>query len=471
MAYYQQSLKTFIDTKLSENTKGVLFDVNLYNDIMGDDFNEEFSVANTYKTEFKRKIPTMITNIQGEYIPIPNLNGTTNSFEIIFDLAVDDVTGMEEESEFEYVDYNNSLLAIDEFKNAILANYFPLGTSSLRMGGIDSTIVSTSATVFTSNFIYLKFTPKGNTIEELLRGVNGTATVVNKTATEIVLDIDGVNSISVPYTVDVVNEITITHSDADLWTISNSFGDDDTLTDVSSNNYQNFTFGYATGFDGILHRLVIDNDTTSTVIDNVENPIVDFSLWDNKDLITNQGTGTNMTNTINNSILWGSDGNAVFTVYPLAVIGEYKAENGYNYHSFSLQVEAFIGDNFLFGNNFEYYIDDTRVYPVDRNHNFALEIQSRQTINENLSTFVGSESSIDWTQTFFYQPTALLTSLVKKITTGTIEQNKVYTLKVQYPFWNKEYNIVIEGGGINTDINSITTFTLQYKLADDILVT
>ena len=84
-------------------------------------------------------------------------------------------------------------------------------------------------------------------------------------------------------------------------------------------------------------------------------------------------------------------------------------------------------------------------------------------------SFIGSESSLDWTQSFFYQPTRKLTSLVKKITTGVVAQNTVYTIKVQYPFWNKEYNVVIEGGGINTDINSITTFSLQFKLADGVL--
>jgi hypothetical protein len=110
-----------------------------------------------------------------------------------------------------------------------------------------------------------------------------------------------------------------------------------------------------------------------------------------------------------------------------------------------------------------------QVFPVDRSHTYALDTQGRQGINDNIMKFIGSESALDWTQSFFYQPTRFLTSLVKKITTGDISQNTVYELKVQYPFWSKEYNVVIEGGGINTDINSITTFSLQFKLADDVL--
>jgi hypothetical protein len=188
-------------------------------------------------------------------------------------------------------------------------------------------------------------------------------------------------------------------------------------------------------------------------------------------LLTNDGGVTILSSTIYNSILYGEDGNAVFQVYPLVAYDKYVARNGYNYHSFSLQLEAMVGDNFIFGNNFEYYLNDNRVYPVDRNHTFGLDTKGKQGMNNNIMTFIGSESSLDWTQSFFYQPTRFLTSLVKKITTGDISQNTVYELKVQYPFWSKTYNIIIEGGGINTDINSITTFSLTLKQAASIIVT
>jgi len=470
MAYYQKSLASFIETKLTGNTKNVLFDVNLYNNISSDDFNEESKIENTYKTEFKRKVPTMITNINGEYIPIPNLNGTNNSLEIIFDLAVDDMTGTEKEDEFEYVDYDNTLLAIDEFKNELLANYYPLGVSNLMMGGIDSTIVTTSANVYTPNFIYIKFKPLDDEVENILIGVNDDYTYLHKNATHVIFSVDGTNEIEVPYTTNQEMEITVTKSASNLWTISNGT-DDDTYTSATVNNFQNMTLGYTTGLNCLLKRLVIDSDATYTTIADVVNPLIDFSNFDDKDEITNSGVGTGFTTTVNNSILYGDDGNAVFQVYPLAVVGEYTAENGINYHSFSLQLEVMIGDNFIFGNNFEYYIDDIQVFPVDRNHTFGLDTKGKQGMNNNIMTFIGSESSLDWTQSFFYQPTRQLTGLVKKITTGDVAQNTVYELKVQYPFWQKTYNVIIEGGGISTDINSITTFSITLKQAATIIVT
>jgi hypothetical protein len=480
MAYYQQSLKTFIDTKLNVNTKNVLFDVKLYNDIDSNDFNVESVVENTYTTEFKRQVPTMITNIQGEYIPIPNLNATNNSVEIIFDLAVDDMTGQENESEFETVDYNNSLLAIDEFKKELLAKYHTLGTTNLMMGGSDSSFDINQSVSIEKLVMYFDITPMSTDTEAILGVYEGIGSVY-KNSTHIIYLADTGQSMQIPYAVDTNIKFVIYHDGGTIWRMKDNTNSVATSSIVSTTTGSSITFGDTIGFTGLVNRVAINNiEVTSFDLDDLtnelENFIIDINIWDNKDLLTNSGSVTFLSSPINNSLLWGSDGNVVFQVYPLAVIGEYTSENGVNYHSFSLQLEAMIGDNFIFGNNFEYYIKETseesftQVFPVDRSHTFALDTQGRQGINDNVMTFIGSESALDWTQSFFYQPTPKLTSLVKKITTGDVEQNKTYTIKVQYPFWNKEYNVVIEGGGINTDINSITTFSLQFKLADDILV-
>jgi hypothetical protein len=473
MIYYQKALKNFIDEKLNENTQGILFDVNLYNDIASDDFNVESSIENTYKTEKKRYVPTMITNINGEYIPIPNLNGTSNNVEIIFDLAIDDMTGRDREDEFTTVDYNNTLSAIDEFKNTILANYFPLGNHNLMMGGEDSTFDINQSISINKKVMYFDLTPYNADIEVLFGDTTSVGSL-HKTATHIVYEVATGNEIKIPYTANTNIKFVIYQQSNLTWTITDGTNTDTVVNATVSTTGTTLTFGETTGFEGIVKRLAISSSAIPSFdFDNVDTELsvyeIDLHSFDDKDLLTNNGTITLLPSDIDNCVLWGEDGNAVFQVYPLAVVGEYQAENGINYHSFSLQIEAMVGDNFIFGNNFEYYIDDIRVYPVDRNHTFALDTQGRQGINENVMSFIGSESSLDWTQSFFYQPTKQLTSLVKKLTTGDVAQNTVYTIKVQYPFWNKEYNVVVEGGGLNADINSITTFTLQFKKASDIL--
>ena len=464
--FYQISLKEFLATKLNDNPYNIVFNTNIFQNIDDDEFSETNKVDNTYTTLTTRRVPTMITGMTGEYIPIPNLNGTNNSVEIVFDLAIDDMTGIDEDG-FLPVNYDNTLLAIDNFKKTILANYFPLGTSNLMMGGEDSTIVGVNGLPLDAKFIYLKFNPKNNSVENILQGSSLTNSKLYKSSSEVIFDIIAGTSISVPYVINTEMEITISYDlPTTTWSITNGT-DTDSVVNSTLTNFNTLTLGYSTGIECVLNRLVIDSETY-TEIDTTTTYNIDLDTWNDKDIVLNSGDSSH-TFTINNSILYGSDGNAVFQVYPLAVLGDYEAKNGINYRSFSLQLEAMVGDDFIFGNNFEYYLNDIQVFPVDRNHTFALDTQGRQGINENLMTFVGSESALDWTQSFFYQPTKFLTSLVKKITTGDVSQNTVYTLKVQYPFWNKEYRVVIEGGGINTDINSITTFSLQFKLADDIL--
>ena len=53
--------------------------------------------------------------------------------------------------------------------------------------------------------------------------------------------------------------------------------------------------------------------------------------------------------------------------------------------------------------------------------------------------------------------------LVKQITDNTEEQNKTYTLVVQYPFHKVTYSVIVDTGGMSTNINTITTFKVFTK--------
>jgi len=483
MAFYQEVLKDFIAEKLNENTKEIVFNTKLFSDIRDDDFGDTTNVENTFKVETKRYVPTMITRITGEYIPIPNLNGTTNSVEIMFDLAVDNMSGLKEEDEFVSVDYDNTLLAIDEFRANILSKYHPLGTSNLMFGGEDSeSVLGGGVAPYVFNTFYLKLLFK-NIDEETIFVTNGaTVKKLLKTGTKLQFYIDAVLVSEIDYEIDVVTELLIYYVDStDFWHMTDGTNTDTQSTTALNSTLNEITIGDTTGVECVLQRVLTGSDEITpteaeSALDGnldtiIDEPVIDMYDFGNKTIITNKGSSEFWSGYCSNCLLWGSDGNVVFQVYPLAPAGVYKSKNGINYHSFSLQLEAFIGDNFIFGNNFEYFIDDIQVYPVDRNHTFGAEVEARQGINSNQMEFLASESGIEFTQTFFYQPTKQLTGLLKKITTGEVDQNTIYELKVQYPFFTTEYNVIVTGGGLNTDLNSITTFTLQFKRVDSILVT
>jgi|LGOV01.1.fsa_nt_gb hypothetical protein len=473
MIFYHNALKNFISEKLDDNTEGIKFDTILYNEIADADFEETTLVSDTYSVETKRKVPATIASINGEYISIPNITATNNSIELLFDLAVDDMSASPESAEFLSVQYNNTLLAIDEFRTNILANYFPLGTSYLMFGGSESRL-TIGNTNLTPTVYYFELELKNNDTETIFKGSGGMH--ISKTLSKIYCTIGG-NSMDIPYEINTTKKIIINRVGADSWYMSDGTDNDSvTATNPADDEY---VLGETTGIECVLHRLLIDTASISHAqaelavdgdIDTyITTPSIDLYDFDDKTTITNNGDLTTWDYVGENIILWGSDGNAVFQVYPLLSLGNFSPRNGINYHTFSLQLEALVSDNVLFGNNFEYELDGIQIYPVDRNHTMATGLGSAQKINDNYNKHLIEETSREHVMSFYYIPTKQLTNILKHIVSGSVAQNTIYELKVQYPFFNVTYNVVIENGGTEPTINSMSTFSVTFKRKSDFL--
>ena len=128
-----------------------------------------------------------------------------------------------------------------------------------------------------------------------------------------------------------------------------------------------------------------------------------------------------------------------------------------------------VTEDIIFGNNFEYYLDTVQIYPVDRQHTLGTDLGSAQKINDNYNKHLVEESSREHTMSFFYIPTKQLTNLLKHIVSGDTEQNEVYSLKVQYPFFNVTYSVIVENGGTSPNFNSMSTFSLTFKRKSDFI--
>ncbi len=459
----QEALKNFLSNKLQENSFNVDFRVGLYNR-EGIDY---YDIEETGQK--KRFVPTTIEDIVGEYINIPNANSTSNDTSIFFDIFVDyqnddDETSDKERLELENVQYNDTLNAIEEFKSSLLAQYFPLGTPYLYMGGEDSTFSVTSSSNI-AKFFYIKFIPYNNDEETILESDATTDFLIYKDATNISFDVESGVTISVPYTVNEEIEVTIYQSGGD-WFITNGTDIDSVTNSTTSKNYTSFTFGNSTGFEGLVKRIVIDNDDSAS-IDDVEDAVVDISTWPNKSTIENSGEGTIVSSSINNSILWSEDGNAIFGFGTLSpTTGIRVVDGSYIYQGFELPVSAFISNDVLFGNNFEYYLDGERIYPIDRQHSLGTEVGSAQYINSNENEHIVEESSRDHTLSFYYIPNKKLNSLLKHVVSGNTAQNTTYTLLVQYPFFKVSYEVLLDTGGTQPNINTLSTFTVTFKKSD-----
>ena len=454
----QQSLYNLISTKLNENSYDVEFNSDLFN-----------SKRNNYYYidtigQRKREVPVVITDVVGEYLNVPNANSTTNTTTIQFDVYVGTDEGSDyNTNEFQNVQYNDTLNAIEEFKNSLLAKYFPLGTAYLYMGGEDSSFTGQTSITNNAKFLYFNFIPYNTDIETIYDPTTSTSGeyVLTKTATDFEFTITTGNTISIPYTVNEEVEITITNSGS-VWSITDGTNTDDILL-TATQNLQTFTIGRTTGFEGLFKRLVIDDSFESSV-DDVDNAKVDISTWTSKDTLVNSGEETLTSNSISNCILWSEDGNAIFGFGTLNPISDVRPVDGSNnYQAFELESTVFISNDVLFGNNFEYYLDGLQIYPIDRQHTLATETGSAQKINANYNEHVVEESSREHTLSFYYIPSKQLTSLLKHAVSGETEQNKTYTLLVQYPFFQVSYEVVLENGGTQPNINTVSTFSLTFK--------
>ena len=459
----QEALEGLVQTTLEANSYNVDFNVDLYN-------TDDIKYYETDTSGQKRRFcPTMISDVIGEYINVPDTNSTSNTVAVQFDILVDTTDDLSDvnDTELEKVDYTNTLNAIEEFKNKLLAKYHPLGTPYLFMGGEDSTFTGTTATN-NAEFIYLKFIPYNTDVEELLAPSIGD-NKVTKNSTHIIFN-DGTNTISVPYTVNEEIEITIYTSNSNTrWNITNGT-DTDGMISSNIEDFAIFTFGDGagvnSGFEGLVKRVVINNSTL-TDVDDATNLNVDISTWTSKDTLTNSGDTPLISSSISNSILWSEDGNAIFGFGTLNPSSNIRTVDGhYLYQAFELEMTVFISNDMLYGNNFEYYLDGLQIFPIDRSHTLGTEAGSGQYQNANYATSIVEESIREHTLSFYYIPSKKLNSLLKHVVTGDIPQNTTYELVVQYPFFQVTYDVILDSGGTNPNINTVSTFTVTFKRKD-----
>jgi len=464
----QQALYELIDDKLNENSYDVDFRVDLYN----------AGTSKYYTTDDEgqkhRFVPTMITDVVGEYLNVPNANSTSNQVGISFDIFTDYKGELSDKdiTELKNVNYTNTLNAVEEFKNSLLAKYFPLGTPYLYMGGEDSHGNFEFTTPHSPKVFYMKFIPYNTDDEELLLLYSTAHRGFIKNATHIRFQYGFNLWIDVPYTVDVEKEVVAYYNGTD-WVIEDSEGNSDSATItylfIDANEY---SIGKNLGFEGLIKRASVNNvEITSFDFDNVSSEVADFQLdfneWNSKSSFTNSGGLTLTENLIENSILWSLDGNAIFGFGTLNPVSNIRpTDGGYYYQEFEIELSVFISNDVLFGNNFEYYLDGLQIFPIDRNITLGTDIGSGQYINSNENEYIVEESAREHTLSFYYMPSKKLTKILKHVTAGSTAQNTTYELIVQYPFFKVTYNVILDSGGTEPNINTLSTFTVTFKRKD-----
>ncbi len=484
MINYQQGLRDLINTTLNANDNGIIFNTEIYNS-KEINYYKDYQDESGYGVTRKRLVPSMITQIIGNYINIPNISVTDNSISLEFDLCIDDYTSLryEKQDEYKSVDYSNTLLAIDNLRQELLAKYHPLGDKLLRFGGIDSKASVDIDTSFDVKTIYIDFIPKNNLEEDILGMLDGIATrydIIYKDEDYITFKTDTSLTAQIPYTVGERIKLIFYYDDSsNTWTGKNvdtgalyGTGGSSSAFDINK-----LIFGGETGFSGILYELYIDNEKHEEISDEDSYNII-LADFDSKETFTNQGESTfGSTNEINNCILWGSYGNAIFSFETLVPFGDIlNKDDGTRWQLFGLTINALVSNDILFGNNFEYHLTvpytnksglteyvEEQIYPVDRQLTYASNYETYQRINDKYGTGIVVENAKDLTKSFFYDGSYHIESLLRQIAKNDQEQNQEYTLRVQYPFFTQTYTVNVENGGTSPNLNELTTLTVTFK--------
>ena len=481
-----KSLKNLISEKLNDNTNEILFNVSLYNSKKTKyetNFNENDGVTVTTK----RIVPTNISEIVGEYINVPNISVTDNAISLEFDLFVGDYSEVPylEQEKYRSVDYLNTLDSIDNFRKELLAKVYPLGDVGLMFGGTDSTARFNYASVFIWNTIYFEFDIRTNDVETILYGTNGTNfTRIRKDDTNIILELGYIfdvdthiveTTVETPYLLGL-NDIYVFYDVDDYWNLKVGDTNNKTLDATTQTSFAGGTISSSTDLNGVLYQLLIDDsvitleDANSGLESKLGASKINLKNFTSRYTLNQEGELVLTVATVTNSILWGEDGNAVFSFETLVPFSDIRwFDEGKPYQMFGLGINALISNDIVFGNNFEYFLDGTQIYPIDRQHTYGTELGTAQYLTGNYAKSIAEENAKDITQTFYYTPDKHITNLLKQTTGNSEEQNKVYELIVQYPFHKETYNVIVDSGGTSTNTNTFSTITVTYKQKDDSL--
>lgn len=465
----QTSLYDFISTRLNANPYGITFRSDLF-------FSNKVNYWERGEDGSRdRFVPVIISDVLGQYLNVPNANSFSATAGIQFDvfIGVKDESDVDE-AEYQDVEYEATMNAIEWFKASLLAQYFPLGTNYLYFGGEDSSADIAWTTTRKLECFYIDFTPYNTDAEQIIDYGVASNGNIDKTATKIRFEYTASNYLELDYTVNENIKIVIYH-DGTSWNMVDSNGNSDSFTTANTLTTTEALEMGQNGLEGILKQVACDYTSISSFdFDDIEEELsewfINFDTFTSKNLVSNSGDDPSGSLTPENCILWSEEGNAIFGFGTLNPISDQRVVDGTAYYqAFELEMPVFISNDVLFGNNFEYYLDGEQVFPVDRSHTLATDIGGAQYLNNNSNQFIVSESAREHSMSFYYIPSKKLNSLLKHTVTDDIEQNDTYTLLVQYPFFQETYEVIIENGGTQPNINTISTFTVTFKKADTIL--
>ena len=454
MIHLQRDIKSIISKRLNDSSDEVDFNVSLYNADLPRTFKQRIESTNSYAVQYDPFISVVISDIDGDYIEVPNHTILNASIVINFEIPtsrehVDNVL-LQRNTE-------NVYKALDEFRRKHSTLPIPVGDTVWQMFEDESiTIEHKTETKRIQSFnMSLSF---NDTVEETIVEsikLNTNIFTIKKTETEVEIWQDNTLKFSFDYEIEKYYDFYINDTGtqrAELFVNGEEIENPNNNDIIIPSTMDLYSFlGYIEyiGFrdigSDVYEELLINN--FSTLENNVES--------DNYVIKYSEGYGANE---------FGKKGLIMFGMGALTPISNQypTGVDGINMQQFQLVMSATYGEDIFPGNFYRYFLDGEEVYPLSMTHSFAPEPDSTQTLGSKTSKTINRSNIIGNSLTFYHKNKRVLNNISKNYASIDVEQNKIYKMEIYYPTFKEKYDVVVNEFSAAPIKNTMATFSISF---------
>jgi len=455
MIHLQRDIKSIISKRLNDSSDEVDFNVSLYNADLPRTFKQRIESTNSYAVQYDPFISVVISDIDGDYIEVPNHTILNASIVINFEIPtsrehVDNVL-LQRNTE-------NVYKALDEFRRKHSTLPIPVGDTVWQMFEDESITIEYDPDKGTKRIDSFNMSLSFNDTvpETIVEGVeiDGGQFVIKKTETEVEICDCDTKIASFDYEIEkyydfYVNDYT---SGMELYVNGENKNQGNKIRIPMSSTMDLYSFlgyieyiGFRDTESEVYEELLINN--FSTLENNVES--------DNYVIKHSEGYGANE---------FGKKGLIMFGMGALTPISNQypTGVDGINMQQFQLVMSATYGEDIFPGNFYRYFLDGEEVYPLSMTHSFAPEPDSTQTLGSKTSKTINRSNIIGNSLTFYHKNKRVLNNISKNYASIDVEQNKIYKMEIYYPTFKEKYDVVVNEFSAAPIKNTMATFSISF---------
>ena len=463
MLNIQEAIRSLIQTELNKNTQGLDFEVSLYNVKTNDLLENTLPVGETYAVKQKRFIPVLIEDISGEYADLQNLTASELFINTSFLLPVDnnDFNNIVVEETYQQV-----ATALDQFRIRTNARTLPLGNTKYLLNKDYRLQALNVAQVLASTYVEIGFEFWGSDDGNLLTDVSNNF-LLSKVGNDLRFTISG-QTHNFPIELRKKYNFYLIYLGDDSLQV-NLFDGSTTASHIFENINYNPTNLLLGGTYIAIDKFMFGGNIFSTPL-----PVYDLRNFKTYQPVIGNAGMVSLSDPfykVTPTYEFGSVGNIVlgFAV-PNPTTNQFTMGNGLNYQQFELSMTAFITDSVFVGNDVRYFLDDIEIFPFFRDESFVSETDPSQVVSQQLTKHTVTQSVIGREYSIYFKDETKLLKIMEKFSSLSPNPNEVFTLKIQYPLFEREYPVIITQASFGISNSQPISISVKLDLASNILL-